>query len=119
MPNNQGFLKFIVIFMGILIVVGLAVIVWKMVDLAKQKAAREKNEAQQQEKVQMPVEPASSSFDDFSHHLSLESGERILETTATNGGIWVRIGKDGVSSRMVLITIKDGVKGTVQIKRPN
>ncbi len=105
--------------MGILIVLGLAVVVWKVIDLAKQKAAREKKEARQKEKIQSPVSVDSPAIKAFTHEISLESGEQILETTAINGGIWVRIGKDGVSSRMVLISIVDGVKGTVLVKRPN
>ncbi len=116
MPKNYGFLKFIVIFMGVLIVLGLAVVVWKVIDLAKQKAAREKSEAARQEQM-TPPQPAGRQFDKpFDFDLALESDERILETTANPAGLWLRIGRGGRTERMILVDFSGKVIGRIQVK---
>ncbi len=113
-PKNSGFLKFIVIFMAILIVLGLAVVVWKMIDLAKQKAAREKQEAIQQELTsgpeQMPVEG-------FAFDLTLGPREVILETSAAANGLWIRIGRDGKTSRIIYKDFTGKTIGRIEVKR--
>ena len=102
MPKNYGFLKFIVIFMGILIVLGLAVVVWKVIDLAKQKAAREKREAMEQQNSPVVRIPKGQQ-QPFEFEIQLESGEEILEMTSAPNGLWIRIGKQSETHRMLLL----------------
>jgi len=117
LPKNYGFLKFIVIFMGVLIVLGLAVVVWKVIDLAKQKAAREKMEAAQQLQPTRAIEPLKDATMPFDFEILLESGERILETTAIPGGLWLRIGAGEKNERMILVDYSGKVIGKVKINK--
>lgn len=117
LPKNQGFLKFIVIFMGILIVIGLAVIIWKVIDLAKKKAAREKMEAAQQEKMLSQIPSSLMPAAPFAFDFTLESGEQILEISAAPGGLWVRLGKQGMTSRIILVDFTGKVIGEVKVKQ--
>ncbi|WP_339860512.1 hypothetical protein [Paremcibacter congregatus] len=116
LPKTSGFLKFIVIFMGILIVVGLAVVVWKVMDLAKKKAAREKLEAAQKERLLTAQERGALPAEPFSFDLNLESGEEILESSSAAAGLWVRIGRDGVTQRIILVDYSGKVIGSIQVK---
>lgn len=113
-PKTSGFLKFIVIFMGILIVLGLTVVVWKVIDLAKQRAARLEMESAQTE---VPLVPEQVISDKFAFDVTLESGEVILETSATSGGIWFRIGRDGKTSRIIYKDFTGKTIGRIEIKR--
>lgn len=113
-PKTSGFLKFIVIFMGILIVLGLGVVVWKVIDLAKQKAAREKMEAAQKE---LTLTPEQVPGEDFAFEVTLESGEVILEISAAPGGLWVRIGRDGQTSRIIYKDLTGKTIGRIEVKR--
>jgi len=107
--------------MGILIIIGLAVVVWKVIDLAKQKAAREKAEATQQEKIIEPdrdtVMATKVSGESFAYDLSLAPGEKILETTAAQNGLWIRIGEGGRTNRIILTDFIGKTIGTIKIKR--
>ncbi len=103
--------------MGVLIVLGLAVVVWKVIDLAKQKAAREEMEAAKKELVITPAPVEQMPETSFAFDLTLESGERILETSAAAGGLWIRIGQDGKSSRLILVDYSGKIIGTIQVKR--
>ncbi|NOZ64945.1 MAG: hypothetical protein GXP00_00330 [Alphaproteobacteria bacterium] len=109
-PKNSPFLKFIVIFMGILIAVGLAVVVWKVIDLAQQKAAREKREAAElvQPASQLPEQP-------FAFDVTLAAGEVILESTAAPGGLWLRIGRDDKTSRMIFMDYAGKTLGRIKV----
>ncbi len=105
--------------MGVLIIILLPIIVWKMIDLAKQKDARLKMEAAQkvlaappQGREQRPIEP-------FAFDFTLESGEVILETTSAAGGLWLRIGKDGKTSRIILVDFTGKTIGRIDVKRDN
>lgn len=113
-PKTSPFLKFIVIFMGILIVLGLAVVVWKVIDLAKIKAAREKQEAAQAE---LSLKPEQLPDAPFAFDVTLESGEMILETSATSGGIWFRIGRQGKTSRIIYKDFTGKTIGRIEVKR--
>ena len=113
-PKTSGFLKFIVIFMGILIVLGLTVVVWKVIDLAKQRAARLEMEAAQTE---VPLVPEQVISEAFAFDVTLESGEVILETSAASGGIWFRIGRDGKTSRIIYKDFTGKTIGRIEIKR--
>lgn len=103
--------------MGILIVIGLAVIIWKVIDLAKKKAAREKMEAAQQEKMLSQMSPSHMPGTPFAFDFNLESGERILEMSAASGGLWVRLGKQGMTSRIILVDFTGKVIGQVKVKQ--
>lgn len=103
--------------MGILIVIGLAVVVWKVMDLAKKKAAREKIEAVQKELTLKESERGALAKDPFAFDLHLESGEQIMETSAAAAGLWVRIGRDGMARRILLLDYTGRVLGTIQVKR--
>ena len=113
-PKNSPFLKFIVIFMGILIVLGLGVVVWKVIDLAKQKAAREKREAAQKELMLKPEQLPVAGFD---FEVTLESDEVILETSATTGGLLFRIGRDGKTDRLIYKDFTGKTLGRIKVKR--
>ncbi|MCK5424936.1 MAG: hypothetical protein KAI89_06160 [Emcibacter sp.] len=115
-PKTSGFLKFIVIFMGILIVLGLTVVVWKVIDLAKQRAARLEMEAAQTE---VPLVPEQVISEAFAFDVTLESGEVILETSAASGGIWFRIGRDGKTSRIIYKDFTGKTIGRIEVKRNN
>jgi hypothetical protein len=113
-PKNSPFLKFIVIFMGILIAVGLAVVVWTVIDLAQQKAAREKREAAEL------VLPASKLPErPFAFEVTLPPGEVILESTAAPGGLWLRIGRDGKTSRMIYMDYAGKTLGRIKVIHDN
>ena len=113
-PKNSPFLKFIVIFMGILIVLGLGVVVWKVIDLAKQKAAREKREAAQKELMLKTEQLPVAGFD---FEVTLESDEVILETSATTGGLLFRIGRDGKTDRLIYKDFTGKTLGRIKVKR--
>ena len=113
-PKTSPFLKFIVIFMGILIVLGLVVVVWKVIDLAKQKAAREEMEAAQKEQTFLPKQQLVAGFD---FEVALESDEVILQTSATTGGILFRIGRDGKTDRLIYKDFTGKTLGRIKIKR--
>lgn len=113
-PKTSKFLKFIVIFMGILIVLGLTVVVWKVIDLAKQRAARVEMETAQAELILTPEQVIS---DKFAFDVTLESGEVILQTSATSGGIWFRIGRNGKTSRIIYKDFTGKTIGRIEIKR--
>lgn len=103
--------------MGILIVLGLGVVVWKVIDLAKQKAAREKQAAMQTEQPFVSQASNPVSFESFSVDLHLESGENIQDTSATSGGLWLRIGKNGETSRLILVDLSGKIIGNIHIKQ--
>ncbi len=104
--------------MGILIAIGLVVVVWKVIDLAKQKAAREKREALQQEQT---IEPATFAHvpgqPPFAHDLALAEGEKIIEISPAPNGLWIRIGADGKTRRIILKDFAGKTIGTIKIKR--
>ncbi|VAV90876.1 hypothetical protein MNBD_ALPHA01-611 [hydrothermal vent metagenome] len=104
--------------MGILIAIGLVVVVWKVIDLAKQKAAREKREALQQEQTIEPATAAQISGQlPFAHDLPLGEGEKIIEISPAANGLWIRIGADGVTRRIILKDFAGRTIGTIKIKR--
>jgi len=109
--------------MGILIIIGLVVVVWKVIDLAKQKVAREKKEALQQERTLEPdlgsVMATQVSGESFVHDLSLAPKEKILEMTAAANGLWIRIGEGGSTHRIILKDFTGKTIGTINIKRDN
>ena len=103
--------------MGILIVLGLVVVVWKVIDLAKQKAAREEMEAAQQGVIVEPESTFRTSGAPFSFEVTLESGEKILETTSAPEGLWIRIGRDGKTERIILKDRTGKTIGRIKVKR--
>jgi len=103
--------------MGILIILGLIVVVWKVIDLAKQKAAREKSEAMQQAQTIEPAMAARVFGKSFAYDLSLAPKEKILETTAAANGLWIRIGEGGNTSRIILKDFAGKTIGMINIKR--
>ncbi len=109
--------------MGILIIIGLIVVVWKVIDLAKQKAAREKKEVLQQERTLEPdtgTTIAKQAFGkSFSHDLSLAPKEKILEMTAAANGLWIRIGQGDRTRRIILKDFSGKTLGVINIKRDN
>jgi len=107
MPKNYGFLKFIVIFMGILIVLGLTVVVWKVVDLARHRTAR-----QAQPLAKMPNES-------FKAALVLKPGEAILQISAVANGVWIRVGSNGKTDRVILVDRTGKITGMIKVKRIN
>jgi len=105
-PKNHSFLKFIVIFMGILIALGLIVVVWKVIDLAQKRAAR------QEQQAVMPVAMPDRSFD---FEVMLNPGETILETSAAGQDLWIRTGRDGKTSRLILVNRTGKIIGTIRV----
>ncbi len=103
--------------MGILIIIGLIVVVWKVIDLAKQKAAREKKETIQQVQTLEPVTDTQVFGKSLVHDLSLAPKEKILEMTAAANGLWIRIGEGGSTSRIILKDFAGKTIGTINIKR--
>lgn len=103
--------------MGILIVLGLGVVVWKVIDLAKQKAVREKMEAVQEQLTARPDQGFQRLGAPFSFDVILESGEVILETSAAANGLWIRIGRDGKTSRIILKDFTGKTIGRIGVKR--
>jgi len=102
--------------MGVLIALGLAVVVWKMVDLAKQKAARTQGAAARQERKAPPLAAGRRFEAPFAFDLSLEPDERILETTPAAAGLWLRIGRGGVTQRIILVDDAGRIIGSIQVK---
>ena len=100
--------------MAILIVFGLVVVVWKVIDLAKQKAAREEMEAAQEEKVVIPQERPITGF---AFDVTLESDEVILETSVTTGGILFRIGRHGKTDRLIYKDFSGKTIGRIGVTR--
>ncbi len=104
--------------MGILIAVGLVVVVWKVIDLAKQKAAREKREALQQEQTTEPATFVQIPGQlPFAHDLPLGEGERIIEISPAANGLWIRIAVGGKTRRIILKDFAGKTTGTIKIKR--
>lgn len=107
--------------MGVLIILGLMVVVWKVIDLAKQKAAREKREAMEQAHTLDPatLSPAHSQkmIAPFAYDLSLSAGERILETSAAANGLWIRIGSGGMTNRIILKDFDGKTIGKIMVKQ--
>jgi len=108
-PKNHSFLKFIVIFMGILIALGLIIVVWKVIDLAQKRAARQEQQA--------TVETVRNKSFDF--EVMLNPGERILETSAAGQDLWIRTGRDGKTSRLILVDRAGKIIGTIRVKQNN
>lgn len=96
---------------------GLGVVVWKVIDLAKQKAAREKLEAAQATQEERTMRPEQVPNEGFAFDLMLESGEMILETSATSGGVLFRIGQDGKTSRLIYKDYAGNTIGRIEVKR--
>ena len=103
--------------MGILIVLGLVVVVWKVIDLAKQKAVREEMEAAQQGVIVAPEPTFRTPSASFAFEVTLESGEKILETTSAPEGLWIRIGRDGKTERIILKDRTGKIIGRIKVKR--
>jgi len=96
------------------------VVVWKVIDLAKQKAAREKKAAMQQG---LTLDPATLSsphsqkmIAPFAYDLNLNAGEHILETSAAANGLWIRIGAGGMTNRIILKGFDGKTIGKIMVK---
>ncbi len=89
-------------------------VVWKVIDLAKQRAARLEMEAAQQELILKPEQVSNAGF---SFDMNLESGEVILETTAAANGLWFRIGRDGKTDRLIYKDFTGNTIGRIEVKR--
>lgn len=90
------------------------VVIWRIMDLAKQKAARLEIEATQEA---LTLKPPQGPGATFAFDVMLESGEVILETTAAADGLWFRIGRDGKTSHLIYKDFTGKVIGRIEVKR--
>ncbi len=101
--------------MGILIIILLPIMVWKMIDLAQQKDARLKNEILQQGKTPDPATVTASMPISFTYDMALDAGEQILETSAASNGLWFRIGEGGKTTRIILKDFTGKTIGRIKV----
>ena len=71
-------------------------------------------QAMQKELVTQPEQVPDKAF---AFDVSLESGEVILETSAAPGGIWIRIGRDGKTRRIIYKDFTGKTIGRIGVKR--
>lgn len=103
--------------MGFLIIVLIPIIIWKMINLAKQKEVRLKKEAAEAELAAPAQVQSQGPIMSFAFDFTLESGEVILETTADPRGLWIRIGQAGMTKRIILVDFSGKIIGQIEVKR--
>ena len=112
MPKNHRLLKGIVITLGILIIAMLVILVvasiMKYNDQKRAEAALV--EKYQQNQTIKPVNSAP-----FQMNLTLDAGQEILSTDSSDKAILVRIGRDGVTEKIILIDYNGKIIGTIKV----
>ena len=114
MPKNFKLLKGIVITLGILIIAMVIVlVVASIMKYNDQKRA----EAALVEKYQAsnPVN-RSTTAEPFEIDLSLDNGQQIISAESGEAGILIRIGTNGVTTKIIIVDYSGNITGTINIK---
>ncbi len=124
MPVNQRVLKWIVIILGILIVLGLIVIVYTVASRLSERAERKAAELKQKElrQEQMPVEPSWALTGGmlFPEEVTvpLEAGENVASASMVPQGILLTLQRGGETTGLLLISPDGTVRSRFVIQRP-
>ena len=115
MPKNHRLLKGIVITLGILIIAMLVILVvasiMKYNDQKRAEAALV--EKYQQNQTIKPVKSVNSA--PFEMNLTLDPGQEILSTNSSDKAILVRIGRESVTEKIILIDYNGKIIGTIKV----
>jgi hypothetical protein len=118
MPKNGRGLKFLVVFMGVLIIIGVAVVIGTIAKRMMKAADKEKKEAELREKSKMPQSEQSKyvALKNFNIDYKPEAGMKVLGAEFGDGAIILRIGTASKTKKIIFLGTDGQVIGTVNIK---
>ena len=126
MPVNPRVLKWIVIILGILIVLGLGVIIItianRLGNMAEKKEAERLKQAELAATLPMPVEPAWAVTGGTAFptdvNVPLEAGENISSAQMVPQGLLLVLQRDGQTTGILLVGPDGAVRSRFTITRP-